>query len=171
MRSPRSPRNAIAAGDVLVIRNEGPRGGPGMREMLGVTALVYGQGMGEKVALLTDGRFSGATRGMMIGYIGPGGRARRPDRAGPRRRPHPHRRRRAHPRHGASTTPRSRAAAPTMAAAARRAPGRRAGEVRTLVGPAHLGAVTHSGALEWPMESAPSFGLDASRPAAAKGAA
>jgi dihydroxy-acid dehydratase len=58
-------------GDVLVIRNEGPRGGPGMREMLGVTALVYGQGMGEKVALLTDGRFSGATRGMMVGYIGP----------------------------------------------------------------------------------------------------
>ena len=64
-------RRAYQAGDVLVIRNEGPRGGPGMREMLGVTALVYGQGMGEKVALLTDGRFSGATRGMMVGYIGP----------------------------------------------------------------------------------------------------
>ena len=62
---------AYAEGDVLVIRNEGPRGGPGMREMLGVTALVYGQGMGEKVALLTDGRFSGATRGLMVGYIGP----------------------------------------------------------------------------------------------------
>ncbi len=59
------------AGEVLVIRNEGPAGGPGMREMLGVTALIYGQGMGEKVALLTDGRFSGATRGMMIGYVGP----------------------------------------------------------------------------------------------------
>jgi dihydroxy-acid dehydratase len=58
-------------GDVLVIRYEGPRGGPGMREMLGVTALIYGQGMGEKVALLTDGRFSGATRGMMIGYVSP----------------------------------------------------------------------------------------------------
>jgi dihydroxy-acid dehydratase len=58
-------------GDVLVIRYEGPRGGPGMREMLGVTALIYGQGMGEKVALLTDGRFSGATRGMMIGYASP----------------------------------------------------------------------------------------------------
>ena len=56
---------------MLVIRNEGPRGGPGMREMLGVTALVYGQGMGEKVALLTDGRFSGATRGLMVGYVGP----------------------------------------------------------------------------------------------------
>jgi dihydroxy-acid dehydratase len=64
-------QQAYAAGDVLVIRNEGPKGGPGMREMLGVTALVYGQGMGEKVALLTDGRFSGATRGMMVGYIGP----------------------------------------------------------------------------------------------------
>jgi dihydroxy-acid dehydratase len=59
------------AGDVLVIRYEGPRGGPGMREMLGVTALIYGQGMGEKVALLTDGRFSGATRGMMVGHVSP----------------------------------------------------------------------------------------------------
>ena len=59
------------AGEVLVIRYEGPKGGPGMREMLGVTALIYGQGMGEKVALLTDGRFSGATRGMMIGYLSP----------------------------------------------------------------------------------------------------
>src|SRR5688500_5161382 len=58
-------------GEVLVIRYEGPKGGPGMREMLGVTALIYGQGMGEKVALLTDGRFSGATRGMMIGYASP----------------------------------------------------------------------------------------------------
>jgi dihydroxy-acid dehydratase len=58
-------------GDVLIIRYEGPKGGPGMREMLGVTALIYGHGMGEKVALITDGRFSGATRGMMIGYVGP----------------------------------------------------------------------------------------------------
>jgi dihydroxy-acid dehydratase len=62
---------SYAAGDVLVIRNEGPVGGPGMREMLGVTALIYGQGMGEKVALITDGRFSGATRGMCIGYVSP----------------------------------------------------------------------------------------------------
>src|SRR6201988_1457653 len=60
-----------AAGEVLVIRNEGPVGGPGMREMLGVTALIYGQGMGEKVALITDGRFSGAQRGMCIGYVSP----------------------------------------------------------------------------------------------------
>ena len=58
-------------GSVLIIRNEGPKGGPGMREMLGITALIYGQGMGEKVALLTDGRFSGATRGMCIGYACP----------------------------------------------------------------------------------------------------
>jgi dihydroxy-acid dehydratase len=64
-------KRAYKAGDVLVIRYEGPRGGPGMREMLGVTALLYGQGMGEKVALITDGRFSGATRGMMIGYVSP----------------------------------------------------------------------------------------------------
>ena len=62
---------AYAKGDVLVIRNEGPKGGPGMREMLGVTALLYGQGMGEEVALITDGRFSGATRGMCIGHVGP----------------------------------------------------------------------------------------------------
>jgi len=64
-------KRSYKAGEVLVIRYEGPRGGPGMREMLGVTALIYGQGMGEKVALLTDGRFSGATRGMMIGYVSP----------------------------------------------------------------------------------------------------
>ncbi|AMW05942.1 dihydroxy-acid dehydratase [Gemmatimonas phototrophica] len=64
-------QRAYAAGEVLVIRNEGPRGGPGMREMLGITALLYGQGVGDKVALLTDGRFSGATRGLCIGHAGP----------------------------------------------------------------------------------------------------
>jgi dihydroxy-acid dehydratase len=64
-------RRAYEPGDVLVIRYEGPKGGPGMREMLGVTALLYGQGVGEKVALVTDGRFSGATRGMMVGYVSP----------------------------------------------------------------------------------------------------
>ena len=58
-------------GEVLVIRYEGPRGGPGMREMLSTTAALYGQGMGEKVALITDGRFSGATRGFCIGHVGP----------------------------------------------------------------------------------------------------
>ncbi|RMF08138.1 MAG: dihydroxy-acid dehydratase [Alphaproteobacteria bacterium] len=58
-------------GDVIVIRYEGPRGGPGMREMLATTAALYGQGMGEKVALITDGRFSGGTRGFCIGHVGP----------------------------------------------------------------------------------------------------
>ena len=71
LRRARSRKRAYAAGDVLVIRYEGPRGGPGMREMLGVTALIYGQQMGEKVALLTDGRFSGATRGICVGHIAP----------------------------------------------------------------------------------------------------
>lgn len=61
----------IAEGCVIVIRYEGPRGGPGMREMLATTAALYGQGMGEKVALITDGRFSGATRGFCIGHVGP----------------------------------------------------------------------------------------------------
>jgi dihydroxy-acid dehydratase len=58
-------------GDIIVIRYEGPRGGPGMREMLSTTAALYGQGVGEKVALITDGRFSGATRGFCIGHVGP----------------------------------------------------------------------------------------------------
>ncbi|MGY6709089.1 MAG: dihydroxy-acid dehydratase [Rhizobiaceae bacterium] len=58
-------------GEVLVIRYEGPKGGPGMREMLSTTAAIYGQGMGDKVALITDGRFSGATRGFCIGHVGP----------------------------------------------------------------------------------------------------
>jgi dihydroxy-acid dehydratase len=61
----------IRPGDVVVIRYEGPRGGPGMREMLGVTAALVGQGLGESVALLTDGRFSGATRGLMAGHVAP----------------------------------------------------------------------------------------------------
>jgi dihydroxy-acid dehydratase len=61
----------INPGDVVVIRNEGPKGGPGMREMLGVTAAIVGEGLGESVALLTDGRFSGATRGLMIGHVSP----------------------------------------------------------------------------------------------------
>lgn len=61
----------IAEGCVIVIRYEGPKGGPGMREMLATTAALYGQGMGEKVALITDGRFSGATRGFCIGHVGP----------------------------------------------------------------------------------------------------
>jgi dihydroxy-acid dehydratase len=61
----------IKAGDVVVIRYEGPKGGPGMREMLGVTAAIVGEGLGESVALITDGRFSGATRGLMVGHVSP----------------------------------------------------------------------------------------------------
>src|SRR6202034_556963 len=61
----------IKAGDVVVIRYEGPKGGPGMREMLSVTAAIVGQGLGESVALVTDGRFSGATRGLMVGHVAP----------------------------------------------------------------------------------------------------
>jgi dihydroxy-acid dehydratase len=64
-------RRKIAEGDIIVIRYEGPKGGPGMREMLAVTAAVVGQGLGEKVAMVTDGRFSGATRGFMIGHVAP----------------------------------------------------------------------------------------------------
>jgi dihydroxy-acid dehydratase len=63
--------SGIGAGDVVVIRNEGPAGGPGMREMLQVTAAIVGEGLGEEVALLTDGRFSGATRGLMAGHVAP----------------------------------------------------------------------------------------------------
>nr|WP_294552307.1 dihydroxy-acid dehydratase [uncultured Rhodopila sp.] len=62
---------AYKPGDVIVIRYEGPKGGPGMREMLSTTSAIYGQGMGEQVALITDGRFSGATRGFCIGHVGP----------------------------------------------------------------------------------------------------
>jgi dihydroxy-acid dehydratase len=70
--------NKIQAGDVVVIRNEGPRGGPGMREMLAVTAAITGAGLGESVALLTDGRFSGATRGLMAGHVAPEAACRGP---------------------------------------------------------------------------------------------
>jgi dihydroxy-acid dehydratase len=140
---------AYAAGDVLVIRNEGPQGGPGMREMLGVTALVYGQGMGEKVALITDGRFSGATRGLMVGYIGPeaarggpialvrDGDVIRIDGT----------KRTLTLNVGDAELERRRAAWQPRSAE------RLAGVLEKyakLVGPAHLGAVTHSGALEWP---------------------
>jgi dihydroxy-acid dehydratase len=140
---------AYAAGDVLVIRNEGPQGGPGMREMLGVTALVYGQGMGEKVALITDGRFSGATRGLMVGYIGPEAACGGPIalvRDGDVIRID-----------GAARTLTLRVddaeIARRRAAWQPRTAERLAGVLEKyakLVGPAHLGAVTHSGAMEWP---------------------
>jgi dihydroxy-acid dehydratase len=68
----------INAGDVIVIRYEGPKGGPGMREMLGVTGAIVGEGLGDSVALLTDGRFSGATRGLMVGHVAPEAAVRGP---------------------------------------------------------------------------------------------
>jgi dihydroxy-acid dehydratase len=64
-------KGEIDEGDVIVIRYEGPKGGPGMREMLATTAAIVGQGLGKKVAMVTDGRFSGGTRGLMIGHVAP----------------------------------------------------------------------------------------------------
>jgi dihydroxy-acid dehydratase len=64
-------KRKISEADVIVIRYEGPKGGPGMREMLAVTAALVGQGLGDKVAMVTDGRFSGATRGIMVGHVAP----------------------------------------------------------------------------------------------------
>jgi dihydroxy-acid dehydratase len=64
-------KGEIEEGDVLVIRYEGPKGGPGMREMLATTAAIVGQGLGKKVAMITDGRFSGGTRGFMVGHVAP----------------------------------------------------------------------------------------------------
>jgi len=63
--------NRLSRGDVLVIRYEGPKGGPGMREMLAVTGALFGQGLGEEIALITDGRFSGGSHGLVIGHIAP----------------------------------------------------------------------------------------------------
>ncbi|PIT80253.1 dihydroxy-acid dehydratase [Limnohabitans sp. 15K] len=137
-------------GDVLVIRNEGPKGSPGMREMLGITALLFGQGMGDKVALLTDGRFSGATRGLCIGYAGPEAADKGPIAA---------------LRDGDLITidarPESRSIAvqlsdaelaqrlaqlPAVAAAAH---GGLLEKYALTVRPSHQGAVTHSGAVHW----------------------
>jgi dihydroxy-acid dehydratase len=64
-------RREVKAGDVVVIRSEGPVGGPGMREMLSVTAMLVGQGLGESVGLITDGRFSGGTHGLVVGHVAP----------------------------------------------------------------------------------------------------
>ena len=64
-------KGSIAAGDTVVIRNEGPKGGPGMREMLAVTSAIIGQGLGDSVALITDGRFSGGTYGLVVGHVAP----------------------------------------------------------------------------------------------------
>jgi len=141
----------FAPGSVLVIRNEGPRGGPGMREMLGVTSLLYGHGLGEQVALLTDGRFSGATRGMCIGYVGPEAAVGGPIallRDGDRIRVDADR----------GSIDVLLDAEELQARAARWQPpdpGRLGGVLEkyaALVGPAHLGAVTHRGAVDWPLE-------------------
>jgi len=145
---------AYAPGDVIVIRNEGPRGGPGMREMLGITALIYGQGNGEKVALITDGRFSGATRGMCIGYVGPEAASDGPIGL---------------LRDGDVITIDARAEAGSLTVAldeteltarrAARAPsaskplGGLLEKYAATVGPAHRGAVTHSGAVRWERDS------------------
>ena len=97
----------IEAGDVVVIRNEGPAGGPGMREMLAVTAAIVGEGLGEEVALITDGRFSGATHGFMAAHVAPEAARGGPIAALARRRRDHDRRRRAPHRRGAVTTRRS----------------------------------------------------------------
>jgi dihydroxy-acid dehydratase len=142
---------AYAAGDVIVIRNEGPRGGPGMREMLGITALLYGQGMGEQVALLTDGRFSGATRGLCIGHAGPEAAAGGPigllqdgDIISIDARP-------GQCRIEVELTSEQLESRRHGAAPQRPAPrGGLLEKYAAVVGPAHLGAVTHSGAVDWP---------------------
>ena len=145
-------RRDYRAGDVLVIRNEGPKGGPGMREMLGTTALIYGQGMGEKVALLTDGRFSGATRGMCIGYACPEAAEGGPIalvRDGDRIRIDCEARTLDLLVDEAELSRRRAAWRP-------RAAERLAGVMEKyarLVGPANLGAVTHAGSVEWPYET------------------
>ena len=145
-------RRDYRAGDVLVIRNEGPKGGPGMREMLGTTALIYGQGMGEKVALLTDGRFSGATRGMCIGYACPEAAEGGPIalvQDGDRIRIDCEAR-------TIDLLVEEAELARRRAAWRPRAAERLAGVMEKyarLVGPANLGAVTHAGSVEWPRES------------------
>lgn len=142
-----------AAGDVIIIRNEGPRGGPGMREMLGPTAVIYGQGMGEKVALVTDGRFSGATRGMCIGYLSPeagaGGPLALVQNGDPIRIDTTQGVRRIDLLVDDAELANRRAALATVA------PRRLSGVLEKYaaqVGSAYFGAVTHSGAVEWPMD-------------------
>ena len=137
------------AGEVLLIRNEGPAGGPGMREMLGVTALIAGQQMGEKVALVTDGRFSGATRGLCVGHVAPEAAVGGPlalVQDGDRVRID-------------IAARRIDVLIPDAELAARRAqwqprpPRHKAGllaKYARLVGQANQGAVTHAGAAEWP---------------------
>jgi dihydroxy-acid dehydratase len=137
-------------GEVLVIRNEGPKGGPGMREMLSVTAAIYGQGMGEEVALLTDGRFSGATRGMCVGYVCPESAVGGPI---------------ALVRDGDRISVDAERRSLTVELSEQELRARRADwkpaarslagvleKYERLVGPANEGAVTHSGGMNWPYE-------------------
>ena len=94
----------LAAGDVVVIRYEGPKGGPGMREMLAVTGAIKGAGLGKDVLLLTDGRFSGGTTGLCVGHVAPEAVDGGPIALVARRRPHPARHGRAHASTCSSTT-------------------------------------------------------------------
>ncbi len=135
---------AYKEGDVIVIRYEGPRGGPGMREMLSTTGAIYGQGMGDKVALITDGRFSGGTRGFCIGHVGPEAAAGGPIGL---------------LRNGDRIVIDADAGTIDVSLSAAELAGRRAAwtprgtdynsgaiwKFAQLVGPAHLGAVTHPG--------------------------
>ena len=138
-------------GDVIVIRNEGPRGGPGMREMLSVTGQIYGQGMGEKVALITDGRFSGATRGICIGHASPEAAAGGPIaliETGDIIRIDAEKRTIDVQLDDAELARRRKSWAPIERP-------RLAGALQkyaATVGPAHLGAVTHRGEAEWDPE-------------------
>ena len=149
-------RQTRVEGSVIVIRNEGPRGGPGMREMLGVTSLIYGKGLGEKIALLTDGRFSGATRGICVGHIAPeaaDGGAIALIKNGDRIRidinrrtldllvSNDERQRRAEQWRPPDD---SHLAGVLQKYAAQ-------------VGPAHLGAVTHRGNVHWPLEEVQAY--------------
>ena len=136
-------------GDVIVIRNEGPKGSPGMREMLGITALLYGQGMGDKVALLTDGRFSGATRGLCIGYAGPEAAAGGPI-AALRDGDRIHIDARAGVRSISVELAAGEITARLQARVPRSAPqGGLLEKYAATVRPAHQGAVTHSGGVVW----------------------
>jgi dihydroxy-acid dehydratase len=142
-------RRDYQAGDVLVIRYEGPRGGPGMREMLGVTALIYGQQMGEQVALLTDGRFSGATRGICVGHIAPEAAVGGPLALledGDRVRIDADARRIDVLMDDAELARRRAAWAPP----APRHPAGLLAKYASCVGQADMGAVTHAGGVEWP---------------------
>src|SRR5690606_26110332 len=148
-------KQAYEAGDVLIIRNEGPKGGPGMREMLSVTAAIYGHGNGEKVALLTDGRFSGATRGMCIGYVSPeaaAGGAIGLVREGDRIEIDAEKRSLDLIISDAEWEAR-RAEQAARDATPRKELGGVMEKYAKLVGPANEGAVTHTGGLEWSYET------------------